>query len=73
MTKKADPVMNKAIAIFEASGLSLEELGQKMGYAPDKARRSAWQFLRRTRDPRLSMLRRFAAAIGASLRELVEE
>jgi hypothetical protein len=44
-----------------------------MGYPPETARKSAWQFIRRTNDPRFSMLRKFAEAIGVSLRELVGE
>jgi hypothetical protein len=59
--------------LFDRSDLSLEDLGQRMGYPPDTARKSAWQFVRRTNDPRFSMLRKFADAIGVGLRELVGE
>jgi transcriptional regulator with XRE-family HTH domain len=58
---------------FEKSGMSLEALGVKMGYPKDTARKSAWQFINRTNDPRLSMIRRFADAIGVRLSELVEQ
>lgn len=51
-------------AAFERSGLSLDELGNRMGYPGDTARKSAWQFVNKTNDPRFSMLRRFAAALG---------
>jgi hypothetical protein len=44
-----------------------------MGYGGAVARKSAWQFLRRTNDPRMSMLRRFASAVGVTLHELVGE
>ncbi len=64
-----DPVMPLVRAQFEASGLSLHDLGLKMGYPPDTARKSAWQFIRQTADPRLSMLRRFARAMGIELQE----
>lgn len=64
--------MQRARELFERSGLSLEELGRKMGYE-QVARKSAWQFLRMTGDPRLSMLRRFATALGVELRELLGE
>ncbi len=67
----ADSVMRRANALFEKSGMTLDELGQKMGYAEETARKSAWQFLRQTNDPRLSMLRKFAKAIGVPLRDLV--
>lgn len=53
----AGPAMARAQAAFAASGKTLEELGLAMGYAPDVARKSAWQFLNKTADPRLSMLR----------------
>jgi transcriptional regulator with XRE-family HTH domain len=65
--------MLRAQTLFKASGLSLEELGQRMGYGGSIARKAAWQFLRRTNDPRLSMLRRFAHAVGISLQELIIE
>jgi len=68
-----DPVMNAVRAVFERSDLSLEKLGLRMGYSPQLARKSAWQFVRKTNDPRLSMLRRFADAVGVPLSELVEQ
>jgi hypothetical protein len=41
-----------------------------MGYPKDSARKSAWQFIHRTNDPRLSMLRKFAHAMDCSLKSL---
>jgi transcriptional regulator with XRE-family HTH domain len=73
MAKELDPAMLRAREAFARSGLSLEELGRRMGYGEEVARRSAWQFLRRTNDPRLSMLRRFAAAVGVPLNKLTGE
>ncbi len=35
--------------------------------------KSPWQFLNKTNDPRLSMLRKFAAAVGCSVKSLFEE
>ncbi len=67
----ADPVMARARAAFERTGMSLDELGRQMGYGGSTARKSAWQFLNHTNDPRLSMLRRFALAVGVRLSELV--
>ena len=66
-----DPAMAKVRERFEKSQMSLDELGLAMGYPPDSARKSAWQFLNSTNDPRLSMLRKFAAAIGCSVKSLV--
>ena len=37
-----------------------------MGYSPGMARRSAWQFLQKTNDPRISMLRKFALGIAVA-------
>lgn len=63
--------MKRARAIFEKSGKTLDELGVAMGYQGDVARKSAWQFLNRTDDPRLSMLRRFAKAMGVNVKDLL--
>ena len=67
-----DPAMARALEAFDKSGLTLEALGEAMGYEGELARTSAWQFLRKTLDPRLSMLRRFAKAVGVSVEELVK-
>ena len=66
-----DPAMKKAATIFEASGKSLDQLGTEMGYKGEVARKAAWQFLNKTADPRLSMLRRFAKAMDIPLTELL--
>jgi transcriptional regulator with XRE-family HTH domain len=58
---------------LERSGLSYEEVGARMGYGEDTARKSAWQFVNRTNDPRLSMLRRFADAVDVPLAALLEQ
>ena len=53
--------------------MPLDELGVAMGYEGEVARKSAWQFLNKTADPRLSMLRRFAKAMGITVEELLAE
>jgi len=63
--------MDRARLLFERSGLSLEELGQRMGYSAN-ARKAAWQFLNKTTDPRLSMLQRFAEALNVSIVDVVK-
>jgi hypothetical protein len=70
MGSDADPSMVAVRAAFEKSKLSLDELGVKMGYPKESARKSAWQFLNKTNDPRLSMLRKFAQAVGCSVKSL---
>jgi transcriptional regulator with XRE-family HTH domain len=72
MPKQPPNVMDRARALFDKSGLSLDDLGQKMGYEGDMARKSAWQFLNKTTDPRLSMLQKFADALGITLVDLVK-
>jgi len=42
-----------------------------MGYPPQSARKSAWQFIEKTSDPRISMLKRFAKAMGISVKSLL--
>jgi transcriptional regulator with XRE-family HTH domain len=70
---KEDTVMAAARQRFEDSGMSLEVLGVKMGYPKQSARKSAWQFLNGTSDPRLSMLRKFASAIGIKVSTLLKD
>jgi transcriptional regulator with XRE-family HTH domain len=72
MARQQVNVMDRVRRIFDKSGLSLEELGKRMGYHGDAARKSAWQFLNKTIDPRLSMLQRFAEAVNVSLVDLVK-
>ena len=69
--KHVDPSMAKVRAMFEQSGLSLHDLGLKMGYGAEIARQSAFQFMK-AGDPRISMLRRFAAAMGITVAELCD-
>ena len=64
-------VMDKARALFEKSGLTLHDLGVKMGFEPTIARQSVFQFMK-TNNPHLSSLRRFAKAMGISMRKLID-
>jgi len=73
MDESPDKAMLHARELFAQSGLTLDDLGQRMGYAGDVARKSAWQFLNKTADPRLSMLRKFAQAVGVPVAELFTE
>jgi transcriptional regulator with XRE-family HTH domain len=65
-----DPAMKRVKKLFEASGMSQQELGEKMGYAPASARQAVSQFLK-SGDPQISMLRRFAKAVGVKLDALL--
>jgi len=68
--RRHDPVMEMVRERMERSGMTLQELGEKMGYSPKSARQGASQFLR-SGDPQISSLRRFAEAMGISLQTLL--
>jgi transcriptional regulator with XRE-family HTH domain len=65
-----DPVMAKIRARFKSSKMTMNDLGILMGYPPDSARKSVSQFLKGG-DPRISTIRKFAKATGASLPKLI--
>lgn len=67
--KTPDPVMERVRDAYSASGLSLDELGKKMGSDGETAKKYAWQFLNKVDDPRISTLRKFADAVGIPLAE----
>jgi transcriptional regulator with XRE-family HTH domain len=66
-----DPIMPKLLSLYKKSGKTLDEVGLAMGYESHIARQSVYQFLHATNDPRLSMLRKFAQALGVSIKDLV--
>jgi transcriptional regulator with XRE-family HTH domain len=67
----ASSVLKKAQKLLEKSGMTLDELGVKMGYESGTARRAVWQLFHKTPDPRLSTLTRLADALGVELRDLL--
>lgn len=67
----AERVLRKAQKLLEKSGMTLDELGQKMGYETGTARRAVWQLFNKTPDPRLSTLERLAEALGVELKDLL--
>jgi transcriptional regulator with XRE-family HTH domain len=68
-----DPTVKKLNDLVEQSGKSMDELGVAMGYTKEIARQSVWQFLKKTTDPRISMLRRFARALNVPIEKIVAE
>ncbi len=66
-------IMKRANDAFKASGLTLEELGRGMGIESETARMSAWQFLNKTTDPRMSMMLKFCAAVKIPIEEFLAE
>jgi len=69
--KHNDPVMEAVRERVQKSGLTQQELGERMGYPPQSARQSVSQFLK-TGDPQISMLRRFAESFGISIHTLLK-
>jgi transcriptional regulator with XRE-family HTH domain len=67
-----DPSMATVKSLFEKSGLTLNDLGLKMGYPAETARQAVFQFLK-SDDPRISSLRRFAKAMAVPLSDLLDE
>ena len=67
----AESVRHKALKLFERSGMTLEELGLKMGYEPGTARRAAWQLFNKVGDPRLSTVEKLADALGVPAKDLL--
>ena len=69
-TKVEDPVMQAVRERSEKTGWTQQELGERMGMWCETARQAVWQFLR-SGDPQISMLRRFAKAVGISVKSLL--
>lgn len=61
-----DAVVARVRQLYRESNLSMHELGIRMGYAPGHARQSVSRFLK-SRDPRISTLRRFASAMDVPI------
>lgn len=59
-------VMLKVRALVAESGLTQQEIGERMGYPPQSARQSVSQFLKSS-NPGLGMLARFAKAMGVGM------
>jgi transcriptional regulator with XRE-family HTH domain len=70
-TPPEDPVMVAIRKALEASGMTQQELGERMGYPVESARKSVSQFLR-SHDPRVGMVRRFAEALRVPLSRLLK-
>jgi transcriptional regulator with XRE-family HTH domain len=66
----AKTIITKAKRLFEKSGMTLDELGQKMGNDSATARQAAWQLFNKTPDPRLSTIEKLAEALGVTVKDL---
>lgn len=66
-------VMKRCQEAFAASKMTLDDVGRKMGYSGPAAKISVWQFLNKTTDPKLSMVLRFAKAVGVPISQLIDD
>ena len=68
----ADRVMDNIRKAFQRSGMTLNELGECLGYDGPTAKKRAWFLLYRTSDPRISTVLVVAEALGIRLSDLVK-
>jgi len=68
----ADVVMDNIRDAFERSGMTLNELGESLGYHGPTARKRAWFLLYRTSDPRISTVIAVAETLGVKMSDLVK-
>lgn len=66
----ASDVMQKIHDIVKTSGLTLQTIGERMGYPCASARSSAFGFLR-AKDPRIGTVLRFAKAMEIKVKDLL--
>lgn len=65
-----DPAIVRIRAWLEESKTTMHDLGVRMGFDEATARKAVWQFLK-SKDPRIGTLRKFAAATGMDICELI--
>ena len=68
----SDRVMDNIRNAFERSGMTLNELGEGLGYDGPTARKRAWFLLYRTSDPRISTVLAIAETLGVKISDLVK-
>ena len=68
----ADIVMDNMRNAFERSGMTLDQLGEGLGYESPTARKRAWFLLYRTSDPRISTVLAVAQTLGVKISDLVK-
>ena len=68
----ANRVMDNIRNAFERSGMTLNELGEGLGYDGPTAKKRAWLLLHRTSDPRISTVLAVAETLGVKISDLVE-
>ena len=68
----ASRVMDNIRNAFQRSGMTLDELGEGLGYEGPTARKRAWFLLHRTSDPRISTVLAVTEALGLRIGDLVK-
>jgi hypothetical protein len=71
-TMNADRVMDNIRDAFERSGMTLNELGEGLGYDGPTAKKRAWFLLYRTSDPRISTLLAVVETLDIKIGDLVK-
>ena len=71
-TMTADGVMDNIRNLFEQSGMTLNELGEGLGYNGPTAKKRAWFLLYRTSNPRISTVLAVAQSLGVKISDLVK-
>ena len=67
-----DRVMDNIRNAFERSGMTLNELGEGLGYDGPTAKKRAWYLLYRTSDPRISTVIAVADTLRVKINDLVK-
>jgi hypothetical protein len=67
----ADRVMDNIRDAFERSGMTLNELGEGLGYDGPTAKKRAWFLLYRTSDPRISTVLAVVETLDVKIGDLV--
>lgn len=65
-------VMDNIRSAFQHSRMTLNELGEGLGYQGPTATKRAWFLLYRTSDPRISTVLAVAHTLGVKIGDLVE-
>jgi hypothetical protein len=68
----ANTVMDNIRSAFEHSEMTLNELGEGLGYDRPTAKKRAWFLLYRTADPRISTVLTVAKTLGVKIEDLVK-
>ena len=69
---KTDGVMNNIRNAFQRSGMTLNVLGEGLGYHGPTATKRAWILLYRTSNPRISTVIAVAHTLGVEISDLVK-